>query len=215
MQTRCRTPISTPMRSSTDRRAFLTGAAAIAIAVAGLAPGRARAQTGDQASALVNQLVNEITGIINSGRSESQMLGEFERVFLRYADVAIIGQTTLGVDWRRASQSQRRAYIDSFTGYIARKYGKRFREFIGGEVVVTGVRQVKSFQEVTSIARLRGQNPFQVNWLISDKSGSPKFFNLFVDGINMLASERAEIGTMLDRRGGNIDALIADLRTLG
>lgn len=143
------------------------------------------------------------------------MLRGFEQIFLRYADVAIIAQTTLGVDWRRASQAQRRAYVNAFTGYISRKYGRRFREFIGGRVTVTGVRQVRDFQEVNSIAELRGQSPFRVDWLVSDKSGSPKFFNLLVDGVNMLATERAEIGAMLDRRGGDIDGLIADLGRSG
>ena len=38
-----------------------------------------------------------------------------------------------------------------------------------------------------------------------------KFFNLYIEGINMLLSERAEIGAMLDARGGNLDALIRDL----
>ena len=38
---------------------------------------------------------------------------------------------------------------------------------------------------------------------------------MFIEGINMLLTERTEIGAMLDRRGGNIDAMIADLRKAG
>jgi phospholipid transport system substrate-binding protein len=212
--THFRTRISIPTPSDPGRRRFLalTAAAAGALILPG-AP--ARAATAAQARGLVEALVAEITATINSGRSEAQMLRGFEQIFLRYADVAIIAQTTLGVDWRRASQAQRRAYVNAFTGYISRKYGRRFREFIGGRVTVTGVRQVRDFQEVNSIAELRGQSPFRVDWLVSDKSGSPKFFNLLVDGVNMLATERAEIGAMLDRRGGDIDGLIADLGRSG
>jgi phospholipid transport system substrate-binding protein len=50
-----------------------------------------------------------------------------------------------------------------------------------------------------------------VTFLISDRSGSDKFFNMFIEGVNMLLTERAEIGAMLDRRRGDIDALIAEL----
>lgn len=214
MPIRCPTRISTPMPGDPGRRRFLTLGAACAGAAA-LPPLPAQALTGAEARGLVEGLVAEITAIINSGRSEDRMLRAFEELFQRYADVAIIAQTTLGVDWRRASPTQRRAYVDAFTGYVSRKYGRRFREFIGGDVTVTGVRQVRDFQEVNSIAELRGQTPFRVDWLVSDKSGRPKFFNLFVDGVNMLASERTEIGAMLDRRGGDIDALIADLRRAG
>ena len=45
-------------------------------------------------------------------------------------DVPIIAQTVLGVEWRSASSSQRRAFTDAFKGYMARKYGKRFEEFV-------------------------------------------------------------------------------------
>jgi phospholipid transport system substrate-binding protein len=34
---------------------------------------------------------------------------------------------------------------------------------------------------------------------------------LIIEGINMLLSERSEIGAMLDARGGDLDALIRDL----
>jgi phospholipid transport system substrate-binding protein len=213
--TRCLTPISIPTPSDPGRRRALAlfGAAAAAGLAVPAAP--ARALTGAEARNLVERLVAEITAIINSGQSEARLLQEFERAFTRYADVPIIAQTTLGVDWRAASQAQRRAYVAAFTGYVSRKYGRRFNEFVGGRVTVTGVRTVRSFQEVNSIAELRGQAPFRVDWLVSDQGGRPAVFNLFVDGISMLATERAEIGAMLDRRGGNIDALIADLNRSG
>ena len=36
---------------------------------------------------------------------------------------------------------------------------------------------------------------------------------MFIEGINLLLTERTEIGAMIDRRGGNLDKMIADLRT--
>ncbi|MEO0830506.1 MAG: ABC transporter substrate-binding protein, partial [Pseudomonadota bacterium] len=36
----------------------------------------------------------------------------------------------------------------------------------------------------------------------------------FIEGVNMLLSERAEIGALLDRRGGDIDKLASDLRNI-
>ena len=98
---------------------------------------------------------------------------------------------------------------------MARKYGKRFREFIGGRLEVQGVKQVKSFYQVRTIAHLRGEAPFEVDFHVSDRSGKDLFFNMYIEGINMLLTEREEIGAMLDRRKGNIDALIRDLKTAG
>ena len=82
-------------------------------------------------------------------------------------------------------------------------------------MTVEGARQVKNFYEVNAVAKLRGQAPFAVTFLVSDRSGQDKFFDLLIEGISLLRTERTEIGAMLDRRGGDIDALIADLQRAG
>ena len=53
--------------------------------------------------------------------------------------------------------------------------------------------------------------PFEVDFLVSDRSGQPLVFNLIIEGVNMLLAERQEIGALLDRNSGNINALIDDL----
>ena len=78
-----------------------------------------------------------------------------------------------------------------------------------------GARQVKSWYEVDAIVNLRGSAPFEVVFYVSDRTGQPKFFNMFIEGVNMLLAERQEIGAMIDRRGGDLDAMIADLRNAG
>ncbi len=196
------------------RRHFLTAAGA-ALATAGLPALPAFALTTSRARALVDQLVADINRVIASGQSLAVMTGEFERIFKRYADVPTIAAYALGVDGRRASAAQKRAFQEAFTGYIARKYGARFRDFIGGRIEVNGVRQVKSFYEVNCTAHLRGEAPLALDFMVSDKSGRDLFFNMKIEGVNLLLTERTEIGAMIDRRGGNIDAMITDLRRAG
>lgn len=183
---------------------------------AGLALSRpALALNTDEARQLIDRLVGEINTVINSGKTEAAMYGDFERIFIKYADVPIIARSALGVAARSASAAQMNAFILAFRGYISRKYGKRFREFIGGELKVEQARPVKSFFEVKTTAYLRGEAPFEVIFLVSDKSGRDLFFNMYIEGVNMLATERTEIGAMLDARRGNIDLLIEDLKTAG
>ncbi|MBT8415638.1 MAG: ABC transporter substrate-binding protein [Boseongicola sp.] len=193
------------------RRATLAGL----IATAGFAANPAFSLTTAGARALINEVVAKINSVINSGKSESAMYRDFEALFNRYADVPTISRSALGPPARSASSQQLRQFSDAFAGYLARKYGKQFRDFIGGEITVENARQVKSFQEVQAVAKLRGQSPFAVTFMVSDRSGSDLFFDLLIEGISLLKSERAEIGAMLDKRGGNIDALIRDLKSAG
>jgi phospholipid transport system substrate-binding protein len=201
------------MPSDITRRTLMaTGLAGAAILAL---PGAALALTEARARDLIDQVVSDINAVIASGRPLSQMISDFERIFSRYADVSIIARSTLGADANRASAAQLRAYTEAFRGYVARKYGKRFNEFIGGRIEVRDVRQVKSWHEVRSMAYLRGEAPFEVNFLVSDRSGEDKFFDMIIEGISLRLSERTEIGAMLDRRNGDINALIEDIKRAG
>lgn len=207
------TPMQTLMPSDPSRRMVLGGA------VAGLAlsalPQPALAMTADGAKRLVDAIVADINKVIAKSNSDAAKIREFEQIFVRYSDVPTIARYALGVDARRATPAQMRAFTGAFQGYVSRKYGKRFREFIGGRIEVQKARKVKSFYEVKTIAHLRGESPFEVTFLVSDRSGRSKFFNIFIEGVNMLLTERTEIGAMLDKRRGNLDQLIADLKRSG
>lgn len=205
--------MTTPMPSDPTRRRLL-GTALAAAAIASL-PLPAQALTEAKARALIDKVVADINKVIASGRSLNAMIADFERIFTRYGDVNIIARSTLGPDSRRASAAQMRAFSEAFRGYIARKYGKRFREFIGGRIEVKGVRAVKSWQEVISTVYLQGRAPFEVRFLVSDRSGRDLFFDMVIEGVSLRLSERTEIGAMLDARRGDIDALIQDLRRAG
>jgi phospholipid transport system substrate-binding protein len=121
----------------------------------------------------------------------------------------------LGPAARSASSSELSAFIPAFRGYVARKYGKRFKEFIGSEIVVKGTKNRGKFFEVEASVRLKGTTPFEVSFRVSDRSGENLFFDIIIEGISLLASERVEIGALLDARNGNIARLTRDLVNLG
>jgi len=203
-------PMTTPR---CNRRAVLGfGVAGAAVT---LLPGQALALNDAQAKALIQRAVNDVNAAIASGKTGPALYAMFERIFSKYADVNVIARSALGIAARQASAAQMAAFTRAYQGYLSRKYGKRFREFIGAQFKVQGARPIKTFYEVKTTAILKGQAPFEVLWQVSDRSGQDKFFNLIVEGVNMLASERTEVGAMLDRRRGNIDALIQDLKTAG
>jgi phospholipid transport system substrate-binding protein len=199
------------MISLIDRRRLILTTLAAGVSLAG----PAQAMTLAEARALITRTVTDVHQIINSGQPEARMIRDFEALFRRYGDVPTIARSALGPAARSASPAQLSAFTEAFSGYLGRKYGRQFRVFEGARAEVTGARQVQSYFEVISTMTLRTQPPFEVRWHVSDRSGNALFFNLIIEGVNVLAAERQEIGSMLDRRGGNIDRMIADLRTAG
>ncbi len=200
--------------AKTSRRAVLLALGAFgALAIV---PFPALAASPAQAEAMITKVVAEVQSIINTGKGEAAMLRDFEAIFSSYADVPIIAKSALGAPWRGASADQQKRFVAAFRGYISRKYGKQFRAFIGGQITI--VRSRDAGQKgilVETQAKLQGQAPFSVEWQVSDGSGRLKFVNLNIEGIWLLTTEREEIGSLLDRRGGDLDRLIADLPGLG
>ena len=197
----------------TNRRSFLGGV--MGLGLMGIAPTKGWALDEASSRALVDRAVKDINRVIASGKSESAMIRDFERIFGRYADVSIIARSALGADSRRASNAQLRSFTKAFQGYVARKYGKQFRKFIGGQIEVKGVRKVKTWHEVDATVRLSGRAPFKVSFLVSDRSGKDLFFDLLIEGVSLRISERTEIGALLDANNGDIDKLISAVQRAG
>ena len=195
------------MTAINSRRFFL---AASICAV--LRPEVAVSSQQDAAVKVVDKAVSDINQIINSGDTERKMLRSFEKVFNTYADVPTIAKYALGRDVRTASALQINDYTKAFSTYFATKYGKRFREFIGGTIEIVSVEKVKKYYLVNTIAHMPAYQPFGVDFLVSEQKGRPLIFNLIIEGVNMLLAERQEIGALLDRNSGKIDTLIGDLK---
>lgn len=195
------------------RRNVTFGLGALGLAAA--VPLPAQALNEAQARSLIESTVSEIDRVISAGKPLGSMLRDFERLFRKFGDTSYIAAYVLGADGRTASAAQKKAFSNAFVGYVARKYGRRFNEFKGARFEVKSVKRVKNYYQVKTTAHLRGQAPFATDWLVSDRGGKSKFFNLYIEGVNMLLTERAEVGAMLDKRRGDLDKLIADLKKAG
>jgi|TARA_B100001093_G_scaffold274044_1_gene261951 phospholipid transport system substrate-binding protein len=192
-----------------DRRRFIFSTTFLAVSNVATLGWAADAK---DAEVLVTNLVADINAVISSGSSEAVMVKQFEEIFKLYADVPTIARYALGNDARALSKSQMEKFTKIYSVYVSHKYGRRFREFIGGKIVVQKSRPIKSFFEVETLAHLKGWEPFTVSFLVSNRSGKLLFFNMFIEGINMLLSERTEIGAMLDKRRGDIQRVMEDLQ---
>jgi phospholipid transport system substrate-binding protein len=171
------------------RRLFVSGA------IATLVAGPALAISKGRAIKLVESLVGEISLMINSVKTETELTSTFERIVAKYADMNVISRSTLGPRARGASESELRTFKKAFQRYFARKYSKQFLNFSGNQIIL------KDTQD-------RGLR-------VSDRSGEPRFFDIILEGISLLASERVEIGALLDNSQGDIGLLSKNIEELG
>lgn len=203
-------------RGGITRRDLLLGAGAVGVCLA-LLPRLVRPAAADAVStaqALVAALSQELTQLVNSAQDQAGIEAGFERIVARYADMGPIAASILGQPWRTATAAQKQAFVAGFQRYFARKYGRTFGEYRNATISVTGARDAgKSGVLIQSTVVRPGQETVAVDWQISDRSGAAKVVNLIIEGVSMLANERAEVGAMLDAQGGSIDGLVAAMRS--
>ncbi len=198
------------------RRKLISVFSALVISgILSLQPEPAHALTTTEVEALIETVAKEIRKAINESDSETEMFERFESVLESYADLPIIARSALGVEWRRATAKQRREFTAAFSRYLALKYGKHFRSFEQAQVRIRRSRLVKSGVLVETVVSRSGAPPLAIDWQVSDKSGETRIFNLYIEGVSVLSIERQEIGLLLDRVGGDIDVLVAELKSHG
>ncbi|WP_181164616.1 MlaC/ttg2D family ABC transporter substrate-binding protein [Amaricoccus solimangrovi] len=195
-----------------SRRAIMRGAAGLGLALALVGP--ARADAAASAQQLVVSLSGELTKLVNSGQSTNQVISSFQTIIMRYADMSAVSASVLGPTWRSASSAQKQAFVPAFTGYFARRYGKTFSDYKNATIQVQGAQDAgRAGVLVSSVVKRPGQEDIRVGWQIASGSGSPKVVNLIIEGVSALASERAEVAAMLDAQGGDLDRLIAQMKS--
>ena len=127
-----------------------------------------------------------------------------------------IAATVLGPAWRTASKAEQSAYVQAFRGYVSRKYGKQFRGFIGAKISVDKSTDFgnKGIIVNTTVTTSRSQR-FAVEWHVVDRRGKLEFFDMIIEGVKLVSSERSEIRTILDRSGGSVAQLAQNLNRMG
>ena len=191
------------------RRLFVSGA------IATLVAGPALAISKGRAIKLVESLVGEISLMINSVKTETELTSTFERIVAKYADMNVISRSTLGPRARGASESELRTFKKAFQRYFARKYSKQFLNFSGNQIILKDTQDRGKFFEVGASIIVDGSSNIDVNFRVSDRSGEPRFFDIILEGISLLASERVEIGALLDNSQGDIGLLSKNIEKLG
>jgi len=200
-------------RDLLGRGALFAAAAAAAV----LVPSVSLALTKDQAKDYVQGTIQEVAALVDSAGEAATKTPRLLDIMQRRAAMPQIARFAAGVSWRSMSDDQQARFTTAFGKFLAGIYAKRFQEYSGetkaadafriGKVVDAG----RKGMVVQSTVNRPNEAPVQVDWLVSDQPGRVVVADIVIEGVSMLITEREEIGSMLEARGGNIDKLITDL----
>ena len=197
-----------------SRRIFL---GLVAAASLGLGASTAQALTEDQARAHVASTIEQLTTLLETSGTSASRAPELRRIMEERANMPLIAKFSAGRGWREMDENQQSRFTDAFAKFVSETYSRRFDEFSGNPEIKIG-KTIDAGRKGILVETLMSQSsgrPIVVEWLVSDRGGRVEIIDMVVEGISMAATQREEIGAMLDKRSGDVDALIADLASGG
>jgi len=173
------------------------------------APREANAQ---DARAFVATLGEQAIQVLGPNASPAQRLTRFRELFHDDFDIPGIGQFVLGRYWRTATPQQQEDFLGLFQEYLVRAYSARLSEYAGEPFRVTGSRPQGDQTIVSSeIIRPTGSR-IAVDWYLIHVGGSYRITDVYVTGVSMKVTQRDEFASVIQRNGGQVAALLTQLR---
>ncbi len=173
----------------------------------------AAAPAGAQdAQAFVAQLGNQAIQVLGPSVSPAQRVARFRQLFRDDFDVPGLGQFVLGRYWRTATPEEQQEFLRLFQEYIVQAYAARLGEYGGEPFLVAGSRPSGDETVVSSLIERANAGRVQVDWYLINRGGAPKITDVYVGGVSMKVTQRDEFSSVIQRNGGRVDALLAQLR---
>ena len=173
------------------------------------APRQAAAQ---DARTFVATLGQQAIQVLGPSVPEAQRVARFRELFRNDFDLTGIGQFVLGRYWRTATPQEQQDFLGLFHEYLVRAYSARLGQYSGEQFQVLNARQYGADTIVSSQILRHGGAPVQVDWYLIDGGGRFLITDVYVGGISMKVTQRDEFSAVIQRSGGRVAGLLAELR---
>lgn len=146
--------------------------------------------------------------------SRRERTERFRRLFNRHFAVAAIGKWVLGRHWPKATEAERREYMDLFEDLIVVSYVNRFADYSGEALNITRTlsRDGRTATVFSELANPESDTPARVNWRVGLVEGRFLVFDVTAEGTSMSNTLRSDFGSIIRQRGGKVAGLLDALR---
>jgi phospholipid transport system substrate-binding protein len=195
-------------------------AAPVLIAPVEAAAQSAAAQSGNAQAQGAFDFVKSMTAqglafLSDRNLSTAQKSAEFRKLLDSSFDLDTIGRFALGRYWNSATQAQKSEYLGLFRRMVVDVYTNRFDQYKGQSVDVRDFRAMDERDTlVTSyLVQPNGGPEVRLDWRVRGKNGSYKIVDVLVESVSMSVTQRSDFSSVIQRGGGNVEALLKQMRS--
>jgi phospholipid transport system substrate-binding protein len=173
------------------------------------------AEPEDGAADFITHLGDHTLALLHGrDKADADRRQEFEDMATQAFDLPKISRYVLGRYWLTASEGDRQQFDQAFANYMVRVYWRRFGDYTGATFKVLGEKDGGNGTTLvtTEVAQSSDQPPAKVDWSVSHEGDGYKISDVSIEGISQALTYRQEFSSILERNGGRVSNLIAELR---
>jgi len=181
------------------------------------APAVAEDATLKGAEAYVDKVIKDAFDTIGDARakeiSNADAKVKFRKILNSSFDIPTIAKFTMGRYWRVATPAEKKEYTDLLKTVILEKYADRLLSFSGDGYTIDSSRALND-KDVAVATTIKPANepPVSFGWRLRKVNGGFKVIDLSVEGVSMSVTHRTDFGSVIERNGGKVQALIDALK---
>ena len=165
------------------------------------------------AEQFIVSLADDATSSLTSETlTEKERQKKFRGLLNSYFDINGIGKWALGRYWRKTSKSERLEYLVLFENLIVSTYANRFNKYTKEKLTVKGSSSRGKFTLVKSQINGGKEKPIRIEWRLTRPNVNYKIFDIVIEGVSMIRTQRSEFSSVIRRNGGKVSNLLAALR---
>jgi len=139
------------------------------------------------------------------------LYGLVNKIVLPHFDFRKMASWVLGLNWRKASEDQKKRFTDEFSRLLVRTYSKALYDNVDQKIVVQPIRGTPRDNDVTVHTEVEQQGgfPIPIDYKMHLQNGEWKVYDVVIDDISLVANYRTSFNQEIKKSG--IDSLIASL----
>lgn len=166
----------------------------------------------DEVKIFASKLADEALVITkNTEQPKAEKQKALESLFQSHVDIPWVGRFVLGKYWRTATPQQQQTYLKNYEAFILKTYTSKITDAKGGDYVIKQVRpdQTEGDYVLTMELKTQGEPSVMMDYRIRENKDGRKIFDIIVEGVSMITTQRAEFGSVINNKG--LDFLIEAL----
>ena len=169
----------------------------------------------NDAQAFVQSMVdNGLAFLSDESLDKADKAQKFKTLLNESFDLDAISKFAVGRYWRNMSEEQQEEYTSLFKTMLVDVYSKRFDEYQGQSVKITGSEPLNEKDTIvkSKIISPKSNNDVPVEWRVRKKGNQYKVIDVLVAGVSMSVTQRSDFSSVIQRGGGDVSVLINHLK---